>query len=276
MKITNKLNLPEPFNSLVKKEVKEPVENRFSATELLLPVREIVLKRKYSHLLSEDVADMIPALFGTAFHKMMEDSDEGETEVKLELNLGKYTIVGKIDKVDNDTICDYKTCKVSKIMKEDFDDDRHQGLIYAYLRLMTTGVKTKKLKFYNLMKDWSKIQQRGNYPLYPIYIWEYDIQDSDYDYIEKFIKDKLRDIEEGFNELPACSDKEKWYTGTKYAVYKKEGDKKAAILCDSEEEARNYITNKCGGVGRIEIRRGENLKCKHYCLCSKLCWGGEN
>lgn len=276
MIITNKLNLPEPFNSLAKKDEKEFDNSRFSVTELLEPTREIILKRKYYHLLTEDVSDMIPALLGTAFHKMMEElTNDNETEVKYELKLGEYTLVGKIDKIDGDTICDYKTCKVSKITKKDFTNDRLQGLMYAYIRLMVTGVKTTKLKFYNLMKDWSKISYKSDYPLYPIYIWEYDIQDSDYDFIEKFIKNKLNDIKEGFNNLPACSDEEKWYTGTKYAVYKNVNDKRATYITDTETDAHNYITNKCGGAGEIKVRKGENLKCKYYCLCSKFCVGGE-
>ena len=274
MKVTNKLNLPEPFKSLVTKEIKELVENRYSVTELLLPTREIILKRRYNHLLSEDVSDMVHTLFGSALHKLMEDADEGETEVKFEYQLGKHTLVGKVDKIEDDTIIDYKTCKVNKITKENFSDDYHQGMIYAYLRFMLHDIKTKKLKFYNLMKDWSKVHFGSNYPSSPIYIWEYNITDSDYFYIESFIQKKLEEIDKGFVDLPSCSEEDRWYTGTKFAVYKKEGDKRADKVFDSEQEAKDYIDNKLNGVGIINVRPGEDLKCNYYCLCSKLCKGG--
>jgi len=57
-------------------------------------------------------------------------------------------------------------------------------------------------------------------------------------------------------------------------VFKKVGDKKAAIVCDSEQEAHDYITNKCDGAGEIQVRKGECLKCKYYCKVSKWCYGG--
>ena len=46
------------------------------------------------------------------------------------------------------------------------------------------------------------------------------------------------------DELPMCTDEDRWYTGTKYAVYKKVGDARAAYVADTEKDAHNYITNK--------------------------------
>ena len=128
------------------------------------------------------------------------------------------------------------------------------------------------------MKDWSKIKaaNSSNYPSSAIYVWKYTIQDSDYDFIEQYIKNKLDEINTAIatGVLPECSDEDRWYTGTEYAVYKNAGDKKAAIVCDTEEEAHGYITNKCNGAGEIQVRKGEYLKCKHYCNCSKFCQKG--
>ena len=93
--------------------------------------------------------------------------------------------------------------------------------------------------------------------------------------IEKWLRNKLQEIEYGWKFLPRCTDEERWYTGTKYAVYKNVGDKKAAYVTDSEQDAHNYITNKCDGAGEIQVRKGEYLKCKYYCNCSKFCEKGE-
>ena len=282
MKITNKLGLPESFVVYANKDNREYKERRYSVTELLLPTREIKLNRKYAQEIEIDVADTIPALFGTAVHKVLEDNTPIltglNTEMSIEMQFGEDTIAGRIDLFDSNEleITDYKTCSVSKVMKEDFEDFRKQGLMYALGIFKKYGIISKRLKFPCLMKDWSKIKSltSSNYPASAIYIWKYEISDSDYDYIEGYIKDKLNDINR--EEMPVCTDEERWYTGTKYAVYKNAGDKRAAIVCDTEEEAHGYITNKCEGAGQIEVRKGEYLKCKYYCNCSKFCGkGGE-
>ena len=273
MKYTNKLNLPESIvNSCI--EYEKPLSDRYSVTELLKSAQEIVLTRRHWENIEIDVSECINTLFGSAVHKVLEDNTDNtgvETEVKMEYQFGKYNIVGKFDRrnLKEQLIEDYKTCTVSKISKKDFDNDYKQGMMYAWFTYKTTGVLIRKLKFYNLMKDWSKLKQAAvpNYPPSPIYVWEYEIQDSDYDYINNYIKEKFNEIE-NFKE---CTDEERWYTGTKYAVYKKVGDKKASYVADSEEDAHNYITNKCEGAGEIQVRKGEFIKCKYYCNVSKFC-----
>ena len=275
MKITNKLKLPESFEKSLSKD--EPKPNRYSVTELLKPVQEIILTRRYYSKIEIDVCDCVNMLFGTAVHKMFEEvSDKNESEIKYECEFGEDTIVGVADIVKDDEIGDYKTATTSK---KDFKDYEDQILMYALLRYKKTGVITKKGVVYVLFKDWSKIKAsvNSNYPQSPIYVHKFNINDSDYDYIEKWIKDRLENIHEAEINLLECTDEERWYTGTKYAVYKNTGDKRAAIVCDTEEEAHNYITNKCDGAGEIEVRKGEYLKCKYYCNCSKFCKeGGKN
>lgn len=285
MKYTNKLGLPEAFLINASKSDYEYKENRYSVTELLLPVREILLSRKHFDDIEVDVADTIPALFGSAVHKVLENCtpllNGQETEMSVECQFGEDTVAGRIDLFDwkELEITDYKTCTVSKVMKEDFEDFRNQGLQYALFIFKKYNVIPKRLKFPCLMKDWSKIKSvnQSGYPSSAIYIWKYEIQDSDYDYIENWIKLRLELIRKyrESDSLPDCTDEERWYTGTKYAVYKKAGDKRAAIVCDSEEEAHGYITNKCDGAGEIEVRKGEYLKCKLYCNCAKFCEKGE-
>ena len=274
MKITNKLNLPQSF---IFDDDREFNPNRYSVTELLCSTQEIFLKRKYYNEIEKDVSDTIPALFGSAVHYMLEkNTQETETlksEYKIEYNIDGVDIVGIIDLLDlnNLTIKDYKTCSVSKITKNDFEDWRLQGLSYAWLVFNKLGVIIRKLKFIAIMKDWSKIKAAtsSNYPSAPVYIWEYDISDSDFDFIERKIKNKISEINSEY--ITECSDSERWYSGTTYAVYKNANDKRATALYDSEQEAHDYITNKLNGVGSISVRKGEYIKCKYYCDVCKFC-----
>lgn len=281
MKITNKLNLPESFVKFVSDGNHEYTEHRYSVTELLLSPREIILNRLHAQEIEYDVSDSIPALFGTAVHQVLENYapvlESGiEAESSIEAEFGDDVVAGRIDllNIPDLSIEDYKTCSVSKVMKNDFEDWRLQGLAYALLVFKKRGIILRHLKFYALMKDWSKIKSAtsSNYPASAIYVWKYDIQDSDYDFIEKYIVNKLKILNSG--TLPECTDEEKWYTGTKYAVYKNASDKKATYVADTEEDAHNYIHNKLGAA-EIEVRKGEYLKCKYYCNCCKFCKKGE-
>ena len=277
MKYTNKLNLPESFITFSKGGDREPSPNKYSVTELLGSTREILLYRKHYKEVEKDICELIPALFGTAVHKVLEentpDSDKLLKEQSLYAVFGEDTVVGRADLINLDTLSveDYKTCSVSKITNQDFDDWRKQGLAYAMLYFKMTGTILRHLKFYGLMKDWSKLKaaSNANYPQSPLYVYLYDVADSDFDYIEDYIVNKLKELHT--TTLPMCSDEEKWYTGTKYAVYKKAGDARAAYVADTEEDAHNYITNKCNGAGEIQVRKGEYLKCLHYCDVCKFC-----
>ena len=275
MKYTNKLNLPD---SIVKSciEKNEPNIYRISVTELLKPVKELKLYRKHFNEIEVDVSDCINTLFGSAVHKILEDNTDEpdvEKEVKMEYSIDYITLVGKFDRrnLKEQLIEDYKTGKVNTVIDEDFKEYRKQGLIYSWMTFKITGCIIRKLKFYILLKDWSKLKAEttSNYPQSPIYVWEYDVSDSDYDYIEKFIYEKLNLIKSDI--IINCTEEERWYTGTTYAVYRNVNDKKATYLTGSETDAHNYITNKCDGAGEIRVRKGEYIKCKYYCNCNKFC-----
>lgn len=264
MRYTNKLNLPESFMNYASN--RKPVENRYSVTELLKPIREIKLTRLHYDDIEVDVSEMIPAIFGSAVHKILEENTTENAEESFTAELGGITISGRLDLIDYDnlTIKDYKTCSVSK---KDFEDWRMQGLIYAYLVFRSKDIIIRHLKFYAIYKDYSKIR---NSDLRPVFVYEYEIQDSDYIFIESWLKERIAALKS--SEIPECSDEDKWYSGTKYAVYKKEGDKRAMAVCDTEEAAHTIVAEK---TGVIEVRYGENVKCNNYCKCRKYCYKEE-
>lgn len=284
MKITNKMGLPVTFVKVAEKgdEGHIPEPHKYSVTELIMPLRALLLRRQYYDAIERDVADCIPTLFGTAVHQVMQDNnplkgDLYRCEEKIETEIGEDTLSGQIDLLDlwGMNIEDYKTCSVSKVMKEEFDDWYKQGMAYAWLVWRQRGIILKNLRFYALMKDWSKIKSTtsANYPQSAIFVWQHKIEDSDYDFIEKWIRDRLRLINEALSSgsLPECTAGERWSSGDKWAVYKKAGDKRAAIVCDTEQEAQDYVAEKGGS---IEFRKGEDIRCKYYCDSSRFCEKG--
>ena len=277
MKITNNLKLPQPFVDAVNSDYKYK-EKRYSVTTLLKPTREIILQRRHNDEIEQDVSDMIWSIFGTAVHSVLENSTEGKhllSEKALEIQVGDYTLSGRSDLYNtrNFTVIDYKVTSVWKYILKDFEDYRLQGLMYVYM-LKKLGYKAKKAEFVLILKDWQKSKAKFDktYPQLSVQKVQFTFNDSDFEFIEKFINDKFEDIKKAEqladDELPECSAKDRWNSGDKYAVMRN-GRKTALRVLDSLEEAEQYKTENGGDY--IETRKGEDKKCQEYCLCCEFC-----
>jgi len=273
MKITNRLNLPSAFVNLASDNEREITPKHYSVTTLLKPTREIILSRRHSDEIVRDVADMIWLIFGTAVHNILEHADkENVVELQMSQELANgYTLTGKCDlyNTETHTIEDYKTASVWKITFGDFEDWKLQGLMYAWLALKT-GLVVDSIKFHALLKDWSPgdARRRGEgYPSHSVWTWEYKVTTSDIIWIETYILDRFAEIiaNENADDPVLCTEKERWNSGTKYAVMKK-GRKSALRVLDTLEEAQAY-----GEGDYIEEREGSNRKCNDYCNAREFC-----
>lgn len=267
---TNNFNLPDFITNVIDKyqpDEKKPVEHRYSITELLLPVKEIYLKRKYWDYIITDYSDCINTLFGSAFHSLFENTEDSYVhELKLEYTFNNVTIVGKIDLLDenNEEIIDFKTTSVNKVITNNFDENIKQCIAYAWLRKKIYNVYTQKIKLVYFMKDWKKmlVDVKQNYPSSPIYIYEKQLTTDDYINIESYLLNKIDMLEN--NNIPDCSNEEKW-KNDKYALYKNSTDKKASKVVDNLDDVDKSQYEK------IEFREGESLKCNKYCEVKMYC-----
>jgi hypothetical protein len=170
-------------------------------------------------------------------------------------------------------VTDYKTCSVWKVVYGDFDDWRKQTLIYAY-KLKEQGFDVTRADIIALMKDHVKTKAKfeSGYPKFPVKKISFTFTEKDFAEIERFIIDKFAEIEKyedkPDNELPVCTDKERFNKGDKYAVMKK-GRKAALRLLDSYEDAEAWRDENGGDC--IEIRKGEDTKCLNYCSVCEFC-----
>ena len=281
MIITNKKGLPQALVDIVKADEREHEPREFGVTTVLKPTREILLKRRHESELEVDVADCINRLFGTAFHGLIEKHDKtGMAELTLkEYVLDDYKLVGKLDLYDeeNESVIDYKTATCWKVIYKDFEDWKKQGLLYAWL-CFKAGKTVKHIKFYAFLKDWTareKRKQGENYPDSQIYTYELDVTIRDLMEIEDWLKEKFENISVenslSDDELSPCSKEDCWYTGDKYAVYKKINDAKAQRVLETEQEANDYLDNKLNGKGVVVFREGEYRKCQDYCEVCNFC-----
>jgi hypothetical protein len=279
MKITNKYNLPNAFVNL-SEDVRKPVPLQYSATTILKPTRMVILERRHFDEIEIDVSDSIWLVFGTAVHKILEATNEkGFVEKAMEYNVdGTYKLTGRVDLYNTDTcsVEDYKTASTWKVIYEEFDDWKKQGLIYAWL-LTKAGYYVSNLKFHALLKDWTARDKRladsknTFYPEHPIYTWHYQVKTSDLEDIEKFIMARFKELiaseKLDDNSLPLCTPEERWNSGDKFAV-KKQGNVKATKVFNNEQDALAFA-NTNGMV--VEKREGEDRRCQDYCMASKFC-----
>jgi hypothetical protein len=262
--------LPSAFVNIAKEE-HERKDKHYSVTEILNGTREILLKRRHWDELTEDVSDMIWAIWGSAVHKLLEEHDkESMTELKMKYEIRDgYYLTGQCDlyNVNQYTIEDYKTASVWKIVNSDFEDWRKQGLMYAWLGVKN-GYIVNEVKFYALLKDWSvsKARYDKNYPQQAIFTYSFKVDTAALREIEDWVRLKFEDLiinEDTLDsELPVCTEKERWTTPTKWAKMK-EGRKRAVKLYDKKVEVEEPYY--------IEERKGEDKKCESYCLVNGKC-----
>jgi len=282
MIITNKLNLPEAFVKAIS-NTRHNAEKTLSATTLLKGAKEIILTNRHFDEIEIDASEEVWAVFGTAVHSVLEhQEDDAFKEEKFELpfeHSPTWKITGKVDRYNmaTETIEDWKTASVWKVIKKDFQEWRMQGYIYAWL-LKQNGLNVRHIRFVALLKDHSKTEAKRNpdYPQEPVYIYEYDVNETEMEgaitmAVNKGLK-VLEYYETPDDEIPECTEEERWTTPAKWAVMK-EGRKTAVKLFDKEEDALNFIDEleKEKDKHFIEERKGQNKKCDDYCPCAAFC-----
>lgn len=276
MKVTNELNLPQALVDAVSLE-KHNEPGEVSATTLIKGVKEILLTDRHWDEITVDVKDNMWALWGTATHALLEKEYDGTfTEEKFEEKVNGLTVTGRVDCYDmeHETLYDYKTTSAWKIVYKNFEDWYMQGMIYAWL-LSKKGLKVNKCKFVAILRDWleTEIKRKADYPVSPVYVYEFDVSDADLKSVEEVIIQKVAQIEKSKDiaddELPECAKNERWASADVYAVMKK-GRKTSLKNFDNEEEAQKMAT-ELGENHYVEVRPGTDKKCTRYCACCEFC-----
>lgn len=278
MKVTNKLNLPLALVKAVSVE-RHNKPGSYSATTLLKGTKETILQERHWDELETDASDSIWAVWGTAVHAIFENmKDNTFHEEYFEWEVNGLLITGRVDSYDleNETLNDWKTASVYKIMKQDFKDWRRQGLIYAWL-MNKAGLKVRKCRFIALLKDHSKTKAKtdAGYPQSPTFVYEFDVTEEDLFNVGHFIEQKVNSLKFNYelpdDEISECTAEERWEDEPKFAVMKP-GRKSALRLFEDEKLANDFLAvqpekDNC----YIQARPGIPRKCEDYCSCHDFC-----
>jgi len=247
LKITNKHNVPETLVALASRDYYSKGKSDYSVTEIISPPRIQRLRRLHHEEMEQDVSDMLWQLLGSALHVVAERGvAEGHiTEERLITEVDGVRLSGAIDiqKVESDgvIITDYKFTS-AWALRQDKPEWEAQQNIYAWLVETVKGQKVKGIQICALVRDWSRREAsvKPSYPQAPIQVLELPLWDSSY--TEQYIKERIEahrmsKVQADWgDELPPCSDDERWVRETKYAVMR-EGRKTAIRVFDTQHEA---------------------------------------
>lgn len=279
--ITNKHNLPEEiYRALCSDRYSGDVDGKktdYSATSLVSPIQQTILKKRYPHANSEDAIDRVWSMYGSVVHSLLEEhgSDESFTEQRLYSKVLGKTISGQVDHYKEGIVTDYKTTTAYKVIKKDYSDWERQLNIYAWL-FKQHNFKVRSLRIIAIIRDWKESETyKSDYPQIPIEIIPITLWDDNK--LESFVKDRVATLKvcEDYtdDQLPECTKDDMWETPTVWAVMK-EGRKSAIKLHNSKEDAENHASNMSDEAGNsiyIQERRGERRRCAKYCNVSSVC-----
>lgn len=198
MKLSNKLNLPEPIVEAIRNDSYNSGASDISATGLIEPVRIGALKARYGEELTEDVADNIHSLQGQSIHTILERAGGAlekqgyivERRFYVDMTMpdgSKWTVSAQIDvlNTNNGTLQDYKVTSVYSVKdgpKEEYVKQLNIGrycLHKGYELLNPDGFTYKagvddlskttkrqstytaeKLQIVAILRDWSKMEYK--------------------------------------------------------------------------------------------------------------------
>jgi hypothetical protein len=280
MEITNVHKLPEPFVNLTKKQFYSKGKADYSVTEIMSPPRIQRLVQKHWNEMKRDVTDNWWAMMGTALHQMLEHSvAEGHVnEERIYFKVDDVVLSGAVDlqQVDGNRvkIIDLKFTS-AWALRQDKIEWQQQLNIYAWLLHKAKGNDIEGIQIMAVIRDWSRREAmvKPDYPQAPVQM--VDIELWDFEKTEAYVNERI-DLHrqakvqaDWGEELPLCTDEERWMRQTQYAV-KKEGRKTAVRVFDTEEEANALL--KETDKGFIEIRKGEAVRCTgNYCGVAQWC-----
>lgn len=278
MKITNKHNLPWALVRAARRDTYSKGESRKSVTQLINSPRIDVLREKHKVEREADIVDQIWALLGTAVHHILDQgAEDGHiTEERLYAEVLGWTISGQVDvQYENGVpgIIDYKVTSVWSVM---FDKPEWEQQLnsYAFLVGWAKDITVERLQICAILRDWRRadVDRNPDYPPRPIMMVDIPVWSREKQFA--FLKDRVRlhqqaETAAAFDqELPLCSDEERWMREQKWAVYKP--DRKRAHKIYDDEAAARLDAKEIGG--RVEKRGGEPKRCQgDYCGVANWC-----
>ena len=222
VQITNTYNMPEPLYAALAGNRFEYDPEVIHVTELVAPVQQTVLTRRYWDHIVEDASGRLWALMGTAAHLVAQMWDKPGVLKELNIvtdEIAGLKVSGTMDALDtNDDaqadLYDYKMTSVWTIIKHSRKEDYEKQLnLYAALA-RRQGHRVRSAMILSFLRDFSKAQawKTAGYPEIPaawehVVIWDAGIAE---DYLQDRVRAVAAALEHPERDLPKCTKDERW------------------------------------------------------------------
>ena len=268
MNLTNRYNLPDAILQAVKNDPYKGGGD-ISVTKLIDAPQRRELLSKYKDSVVEDVSNRIWSLLGQAVHTILERANKSDlVEERLYAEVNGWQLSGQFDRIglQDATLDDYKVTGVYKVMAGSFSDWTWQLNILRWLA-MQNGYQVDKLRVVALLRDWSgaESERKTNYPVAPMVAIDIEVLSDEV--IENYIRTRVGLHQQArAGENVPCTDEERWYEGTKWALMKK-GGKRAVRVYENKDDIESPLTE---GL-HIEERKGSYKRCAKWCEVAPFC-----
>jgi hypothetical protein len=247
-----------------------------SVTTLIGPPKINQLKKRYSDQIVEDASDRVWALLGQSVHKVLElaGGEDEMTEKRLYKEISGWTLTGQTDlyETGNQVISDFKVTSVFSFLLGGKTEWEAQINLNAML-WREYGYEVKKGQIVAILRDWqaSKAEFDREYPQCAVHIVDIPLWDNEevVRYATERIKLHQAAAAMPDDTIPCCEPKERWAKPDTFAI-KKYGNKRAAKVCETFEEAQNLLPTY-GAKHSIEKRNGGDMRCERYCSVAPFC-----
>lgn len=265
MNLTNLMGLPDAFVAAVKND-QYTGGGDISVTKLIDAPQRRVLYGKYKDFVVEDVSGRVWAVMGQAVHTVLERAGTSAlVEERLYMDVNGWSLSGQFDRLHVADKC-IQDWKVTSTYKADGDESWTRQLNVLRMLAIANGHDIERLQVVAIFRDWqnAKAQREDGYPKANVKIIEVPVWSNDD--AMAYITERVVMHQKAFRgEQVACSDEERWYAGTTYALMK-EGGKKAKKVSDNKadlgEPAEGYF---------VEERKGGYRRCEGYCEVAPFC-----
>ena len=249
-------------------------------TTLIDSPRISQLRRQHSGQITEDVSDLVWRVLGTAIHEVFEKaaSNAYVSEERLSHTVDDTLVSGAIDyQFESDgevDLKDYKSTSTYKITLGDHADWEKQLNVYAYLIRHAKGFTVRSAGVIAVLRDWrqAEVDRKPEYPQSSIVevaipLWSDEEQDA---YVSERVRlHNMAELGAEFDDLPECSDAERWARPAKYAVIKK-GAKRALRVFDIQQDADAFAAEDA--ARSVEVRPATYTRCaNNYCRVAEFC-----
>lgn len=268
MNLTNVHGLPDAIYQAVKNDPYKGGGD-ISVTKLIDAPQRRQLIAKYKDSVVEDVSDRIWSLLGQAVHTILERANKSDiVEERLYAEVNGWQLSGQFDRLclHGSSLDDYKVTGVYKVMKGEFEDWTWQLNTLRWLAIQN-GHKVDGLRIIAILRDWKKAesQRKQGYPQTPIVAVDIPVLPLEdvYQYVSQRISLHQK---AAAGEIIPCTDEERWYEGTKWALMKK-GGKRAIRIYENKDDIESPLAD---GLF-IEERKGGYKRCAEYCEVAPFC-----